>query len=60
MKLYLKKTIDQGKIIEKISKEKLEFEELKDTYDHQTETFHELFQKGIIDRNGKIVDTCME
>ena len=27
---------------------------------NKTETFHELFKKGIIDRNGKIIDNKME
>ena len=50
----------KAKLLKRLAKSLKEFEELKDAYDQQTETFHELFQKEIIDRNGKIVNTSME
>ena len=57
---YLKKVVEQGKTIEKMNKDLEDYTELKEIYEQQNETFHELFDKGIIDRNGKIVDNSME
>ena len=57
---YLKKVVEQGKIIESMRRNLEDYEELKESYEQQTETFHELFEKGIIDRNGKIIDNKME
>ena len=57
---YLKKVVEQGKIMESMRRNLEDYEELKESYEQQTETFHELFEKGIIDRNGKIIDNKME
>ena len=52
---YLKKSVEQGKTTEKMYKDLEDYSELK-IYYQQNETFNELFDKEIIDHNGKIVD----
>ena len=53
---FFKKIMDQSKEMTKMSKELKNYEEAKEWFEQQTETLHELFERGLIDKDGRIVE----
>ena len=49
------KVVDHCKTIERMNKDLEKYEELNECYEQQTETLHELFEKGDIDFYWKII-----
>ena len=59
-KKIFKLFVEKVQIIELIRRNFKNYEELKKYKEYKTETLNEVFYKGIIDRNGKIINNWME